>query len=77
MNYPALLPLAALLLPAAADDAQEARPDRYVQAVRAFADVALQFGRDTYGPRHTPLFVDGLHFETHEPVRWKARDGHA
>jgi len=25
-----------------------------------FADNVLKYGRDTYGPKHTPLFVDGL-----------------
>ncbi|MBI4891800.1 MAG: pectate lyase [Acidobacteria bacterium] len=49
--------------------------DQYVAAVRAFADTALAHGRDNYGPRHTPLFVDGIHFETREPVRWKSVDG--
>jgi pectate lyase len=39
--------------------------------VRAFADTILEQGRDTYGPRRTPLFVDGLQVETLEPVRWK------
>lgn len=48
-----------------------ARP--YFEAARAFADTVLAHGRDTYGPRHTPLFVDGLHTETLEPVRWKRR----
>ena len=44
---------------------------RYTKAVRAFADAVLEHGRDSYGSRHTPLFVDGLHVETFEPVRWK------
>jgi len=35
-------------------------PDRYLNAVREFADNVLKYGRDTYGPKHTPLFVDGL-----------------
>lgn len=41
-----------------------------VQAVRAFADNVLRYGRDTYGPRHTPLLIDGLNVDTHEPVTW-------
>ena len=45
--------------------------ERYLRAVRAFADGVLEHGRDGYGPRHTPLFVDGLQVETLEPVRWK------
>ena len=78
MRRPAWLALA-VLLPAAAPaaPAPEARPERFIEAVRSFADVALQYGRDTYGPKHTPLFVDGIHADTHEPVMWKARDGHA
>ncbi len=45
--------------------------ERYTGAVRTFADAVLEHGRDTYGPRRTPLFVDGLQVETLEPVRWK------
>jgi pectate lyase len=45
--------------------------ERYTGAVRTFADAVLEDGRDTYGPRRTPLFVDGLQVETLEPVRWK------
>jgi hypothetical protein len=37
---------------------------RYLQAVRTFADNVLKYGRDTYGPKHTPLFVDGLNIQT-------------
>jgi len=33
-------------------------PNRYLNAVRTFADYDLRYGRDTYGPKHTPLFVD-------------------
>jgi len=29
-------------------------PNRYLDAVREFADNVLKFGRDTYGPKHTP-----------------------
>ena len=39
-------------------------------AVRRFADNVLIFGRDTYGPAHTPLLADGINVETREPVRW-------
>ena len=55
--------------PAAAD------PNRYLNAVREFADNVLLYGRDTYGPKHTPLFVDGLNIHTHEPVKWIAPNG--
>ena len=47
-------------------------PNRYLNAVREFADNVLRYGRDTYGPKHTPLFVDGLNIHTHEPVKWIA-----
>ena len=45
---------------------------KYLDAVREFADNVLKYGRDTYGPKHTPLFVDGLNIHTHEPVKWIA-----
>jgi pectate lyase len=48
---------------------------RYLDAVREFADNVLKYGRDTYGPKHTPLFVDGLNIHTHEPVKWIAPNG--
>lgn len=44
--------------------------DRFVTAVRSFADCVLQYGRDTYGEHATPLFVDGLHAGTLEPPEW-------
>ncbi len=47
---------------------------RYLKAVRDFADVVIDKGRDQYGNRHTPLFVDGLHAESLKPVIWK-KDG--
>ena len=43
---------------------------KYLDAVREFADNVLKYGRDMYGPKHTPLFVDGLNIHTHEPVKW-------
>jgi len=43
---------------------------KYLQAVREFADNVLKYGRDTYGSKHTPLFIDGLNVHTHEPVKW-------
>ncbi|MHC4596120.1 MAG: ankyrin repeat domain-containing protein [Planctomycetota bacterium] len=48
---------------------------KYLDAVREFADNVLKHGRDTYGPKHTPLFVDGLNIHTHEPVKWIAPNG--
>jgi pectate lyase len=44
---------------------------RYLGAAIKFADRVLADGRDTYGKERTPLFVDGLHARTLEPVRWK------
>jgi len=49
---------------------------KYLDAVRQFADNVLKYGRDTYGPKHTPLFVDGLNVNTHEPVKWINPDGY-
>jgi len=49
--------------------------NKYLDAVREFADNVLKYGRDTYGPKHTPLFVDGLNIHTHEPVKWIASNG--
>ncbi len=48
---------------------------KYLDAVRTFADNVLKYGRDTYGPKHTPLFVDGLNIHTHEPVKWISPEG--
>lgn len=48
---------------------------KYLDAVREFADNVLKYGRDTYGPKHTPLFVDGLNVHTHEPVKWISPEG--
>jgi pectate lyase len=54
---------------------EPADPNRYLNAVREFADNVLKYGRDTYGPKHTPLFVDGLNIPTREPVKWIASNG--
>jgi pectate lyase len=48
---------------------------KYLNAVREFADNVLKYGRDTYGPKHTPLFADGLNIHTHEPVKWISPKG--
>lgn len=48
--------------------------DKYLEAVRTFADNVLEHGRDKYGSKATPLFVDGLNVDTLEPPVWK-RDG--
>jgi pectate lyase len=55
--------------------AEQTNPDArpYRAAVQSFADTVLAHGRDTYGARKTPLFVDGMHVRTLEPVRWKGQ----
>ena len=66
-----LMGLPARQAPAADED----RPgEKYLQAVRTFADIVLECGRDVYGPKHTPLFVDGLNVDTRQPVKWKTKD---
>jgi len=50
------------------------RAERYLDAVRRFADTVLERGRDRYGKDDTPLFVDGLEAETLEPALW-LKDG--
>jgi hypothetical protein len=37
---------------------------KYLNAVREFADNVLKYGRDTYGPKHTPLCVDGMSIQS-------------
>ena len=57
--------------PDAAPAAGKADPNqssKYLDAVREFADNVLKYGRDTYGPKHTALFIDGLNIHIHEPV---------
>lgn len=62
------------LIDSGAAEEPTAEPTKYLNSVQAFADTVLESGRDTYGGEKTPLFVDGLHAETLEPVRWK-KDG--
>lgn len=54
--------------------AEKKDAERYIEAVREFADNVLSLGKDTYGEKSTPLFVDGLNIYNHEPGKWK-RDG--
>ena len=51
------------------------KSSQYLDVVREFADNVLKYGRDTYGPKHTPLFVDGLNVRTREPVKWISPKG--
>jgi len=46
-----------------------------IRAIRLFADTVIERGADTYGDIHSPLFVDGLHVLTLEPVRWAGPNG--
>ena len=48
---------------------------KYIDAVRTFADNAIKNGKDVYGVKKTPLFVDGLNIEKMEPVKWKFPEG--
>jgi len=48
--------------------------DKYLDAVRAFADNVLEYGKDVYGPKHTPLFIDGINIHDHRAPEWK-KDG--
>lgn len=68
-----MLAICLAALPAGSLHADE--DSKYLNAVREFADNVLKYGRDTYGPKHTPLFVDGLNIHTHEPVKWIDPDG--
>jgi pectate lyase len=54
---------------------EEVNSSKYLDAVRQFADNVLKYGRDTYGHKKTPLFVDGLNVHTHEPVKWIEPNG--
>ena len=38
-----------------------------MDAAIRFAETVLKYGRDTYGEKHTPLFVDGLNIDTMKP----------
>jgi len=63
--------LAVLGVAALACSPLDAAESQYLQVVRTFADNVLKYGKDVYGPEHTPLFVDGINIDTHEPAVWK------
>jgi pectate lyase len=68
--------LSAVILPCfSAEQESPKKESKYLEAVREFADNVLKYGRDTYGPKHTPLFVDGLNVNTLEPVKWISPEG--
>jgi len=66
--------LAGVLAAAAPVCGEQKDTARFLKAVRTFGDLALEHGRDTYGPKKTPLFVDGLNVDTLKPPVWK-REG--
>jgi hypothetical protein len=51
-----------------ASDNEKAKA-RYIPAIREFADNILKYGRDHYGKKHSPLFVDGINVTTKEGVK--------
>lgn len=55
--------LAVFSLPAAPPDS------RFHRAAQQYADALLKYGRDHYGPRHTPLFVHMIDLRTLEVPR--------
>ncbi len=49
--------------------------EKYIIAIKGFADLVLEQGRDRYGEKHTALFVDGLDTASLKPVVWKGKEG--
>lgn len=47
------------------------RNGSFLPLIREFADNVLKYGRDVYGPVRTPLLIDGLNVDTHEPAVWR------
>jgi hypothetical protein len=43
------------------------KPGKYVGVVQKFADIAIKYGKDHWGPINSPLFVDALNVNTKEP----------
>ena len=52
-------------------DAVTRSPDKYIDAVRLFAETALIHARDSYGEKKTDLFADGLSRDKLTPAKWK------
>lgn len=46
-----------------------------LEAVTAFAENVLRYGRDRYREPPTPLFADGIRVDTGEHLRWHNTDG--
>lgn len=51
---------------------REAKAGSYLRTVQQYADHVLRHGKDIYGSASTPLFVDGFHVDTYEPVSWRS-----
>jgi len=49
------------------DGQSKSRDNSQIKAVMRFAETVMQHGRDVYGQKHTPLFVDGLNVDTVKP----------
>ena len=49
--------------------------DRYLIAVKRFADNVIEHGRDKYGTQQTLLFADGLQVDSLTPAIWKGPGG--
>jgi hypothetical protein len=43
--------------------------DDYVSVAKAYADYMIEHGRDTYGKKHTPLFVTGMDRHTGKMIK--------
>ena len=56
------------------------RDNEYLDVVRQWADTLLEHGRDRFGPKRTPMFLDTLHVNAvdgeKQPYRWTLRDKH-
>jgi len=57
----------------------KSRDNSQIKAVMRFAETVMQHGRDVYGQKHTPLFVDGLNVDTVKPPEkiqsWSGGEG--
>ncbi|MFC7138757.1 hypothetical protein ACFQMA_02760 [Halosimplex aquaticum] len=47
------------------------RDDERLSTVESYVDRVLETGRDRWSGESTPLFVDGVHVETDDPVTWR------
>lgn len=68
-----IMPFLGVMVVSVGRVASESGEKQYIEAVRTFADNVLQYGKDVYGPKPTPLFIDGLNVDTREPATWKRK----